>query len=299
VGGEGNDHLVGYGGNDQIWGENGDDILEGMDGNDRLNGGAGNDTIRGGNGNDILWGGLGNDQLHSGAGDDELQGNEGSDRLFGDDGVDVLFGQAGDDYLNGGAGADQLLGGDNIADPTATRSLSKMNFSSNPLFSNLGPSELDARQGDLPNCWLIAGAAAVAKQNSFGIRRSIVDFGDGTYGVALGTRIYRVDGELYVNGSTPVYASLGQGNSLWVAIFEKAFALHRSTNGYSGIAWGFGMEVFQAIGGTDYSQRSFATNQGVAALNWVANELLAGKAVVYDTLTWFIESTTAMESPSR
>ena len=41
------------------------------------------------------------------------------------------------------------------------------------------------------------------------------------------------------------------------------------------------MEVFQAIGGTNYSQRSFASNQGIQALNFVASELAAGKAVVY------------------
>jgi hypothetical protein len=307
VGGSGDDTLVGYGGNDQMWGGTGNDTLRGGAGNDELQGNQGIDRLFGDDGNDMLWGQEDNDYLNGGLGADQLMGGDGwdtivsidngtADRIWGGSGVDIIWNDHGDSLLDADGtenswtiksvrsfanGADRTLNGDNIVDPTALSSLSKRNFSSNPLFSASGPSEMDVRQGALGDCWLLAGLATAARQNSFSILRSLVDFGDGTYGAALGGRFYRVDAELYVNGSSPAYAQLGQGNSLWVAIFEKAFALHRTNRGYSGIEGGFGMEVFQAIGGTNYSQRSFASNQGIQALNFVASELAAGKAVVY------------------
>jgi hypothetical protein len=306
-GGNGNDNIRGGNGNDVAWGGMGNDTLNGEAGNDELQGNQGVDRLFGGDGNDTLFGQEDNDYLNGDMGADQLLGGDGMDtiisidsstvdRIWGGSGVDILWMDNGDSMLDADAvenswtikrvssfanGADRTLNGDNIADPTAGTSLSKVNFSANPLFSSSGPSEMDIVQGALGDCWLLAGIATAARQNAMSILRSIVDFGDGTYGAALGGRFYRVDGELYVNGSRPAYAQLGQGNSLWVAIFEKAFAFHRNNRGYSGIEGGFGMEVFQAIGGTEYAQRSFGTNQGIEALNYVARELAAGKAVVY------------------
>ena len=306
-GGNGNDTIRGGDGNDIVWAGMGNDIVNGDAGNDELQGNHGVDRLFGDDGADVLFGQEDNDYLNGGMGADQLVGGDGmdtiisidsttADRIWGGSGIDIVWMDNGDSILDADAtenswtikrvssfsnGADRTLNGDNITDPTARTSLNKMNFSANPLFSSTGPSEMDIVQGALGDCWMLAGIATAARQNSMSILRSIVDFGDGTYGVALGGRFYRVDGELYVNGSRPAYAQLGQGNSLWVAIFEKAFAFHRTSRGYSGIEGGFGMEVFQAIGGTNYAQRSFATNQGIEALNYVASELAAGKAVVY------------------
>jgi len=306
-GGNGNDTLRGGSGNDTLMGGMGNDILNGEAGNDELQGNQGIDRLFGDDGNDTLFGQEDNDYLNGGLGTDQLLGGDGMDtiisvdsstvdRIWGGSGVDILWMDNGDSILDADAmenswtikrvssfanGADRTLNGDNITDPTARTNLSKMNFSSNPLFSASGPSEMDIVQGALGDCWMLAGIATAARQNSMSILRSIVDFGDGTYGAALGGRFYRVDGELYVNGGRPAYAQLGQGNRLWVAIFEKAFAFHRTSRGYSGIEGGFGMEVFQAIGGTEYAQRGFARNQGTEALDYVARELAAGKAVVY------------------
>jgi hypothetical protein len=307
------DTLEGGAGDDTLYGLAGDDQLLGRDGNDRLYGGDGNDTVWGGNGNDILLGMAGNDQLVGDAGDDRLNGGAGQDSLWGGNGNDVLItidggtsdfaqGDAGSDIIwadqNGTSkdstsgvtltdkvqyirsfanGADRTLDGDRIADPAVLSGHTLKRFANNPLFSSSGPAPADIRQGAIGDCYLLAGLAAIALDNPQAIRQNIVDFDDGTYGVRLGDSFYRVDDDLPVVNqisTSPDYAGLGRENSMWVAVYEKAFAHYRKgTNSFDSIQGGFGDEVNKAFGSTATGRKQFwefIPGGGAAAL---ANEI--------------------------
>jgi hypothetical protein len=188
-----------------------------------------------------------------------LQGDAGRDVFWrdrqggvGDRALDFLATSDFDNFVDQFAnGADRTLDGDRIAGPTDPENNVLVDFSAviiggelraNPLFSANGPKGTDVVQG--PNFlglspqkdYTSVGAqlAALARDgdadNSWFIRRSMVDFGDGTYGLNLGGVYYRVDGRLpakVVDGvpASPYYAALGAGNSLWVAIAEKGLAM--------------------------------------------------------------------------
>ena len=99
------------------------------------------------------------------------------------------------------------------------------NFSGNPLFSSVGPQATDVNQGDVGDCYFLAGLAAIAEDRTEVIRQRVVDFDDGTYGVRLRNSFYRVDGDLPVSifeSTDPVYARLGRDDSIWVAITSTA-----------------------------------------------------------------------------
>lgn len=278
-------------------GNAGNDTLTGNTGADWLDGGAGNDTLTGGVGNDWVKGGIGTDKLDGGAGDDTLIAldNAVADTVVVGAGVDAVWvdqakagtavtkdavtGAAADDRVQlvekFANGADRTLDGDRITDPR-TKGQAYKAFTGNPLFSTAGPAAADIRQGQLGDCWLLAGLGAVAQDNPTALRQNLVDFGDGTYGVRYGANFYRVDNDLPVvsaSSTTLAYAGLGAGNSLWVAIAEKAFTHYRTTAGtYASIEGGWGVEVNRALNSTSAGTRMFNQYANAAAL---ANDLAA------------------------
>jgi hypothetical protein len=282
VGGNGNDTLVGYGGNDQMWGGSGNDTLRGMTGDDTLVGDAGNDHIDGGAGTDRMWGGIGNDVMIAidNATTDVVQGDAGSDALWVDANRTLYFTtldstpglEAGDrlqavrSFANG---ADRTLNGDNIADPTAMAGSVQKRFSG-PLFSASGPRLSDIDQGGLGDCWLLAGLGAIALDNPTAIRQNVVDFGDGTYGVRLGSQFYRVDGDLpaaSLASANPSYAGLGAEGSLWAAIVEKAYAHYRTgANTYASLEGGWSVEVNRAFGAAATTNNTISSYSSATAL---------------------------------
>lgn len=259
----GNDTLSGGAGADKLNGGTDNDTLSGGDGADSLLGGSGADTLRGDAGNDTLNGGTQADTLLGGDGDDWLVAidNAAQDRLQGDVGRDIFWRdrvgntadtavdfQANMDFDNSvdqfANGADRTLDGDRIAGPVDPLNQQVVDFSSNPLFSSNGPLGSDVVQG--PRFPGVAGyaqedyttvgaqLAALAidsdPSDSWLIRRAMVDFGDGTYGVNLGGYFYRVDGRMPASSLIPgiyrpTYAGFGAENSIWVAIAEKALAM--------------------------------------------------------------------------
>lgn len=317
----GNDRIVGGNGNDVLRGGDGNDELSGLEGSDLLEGQAGDDIAWGGAGNDVLLGGDGNDQLVGEDGNDRLNGQSGIDLMWGGNGDDVLISIDGalGEYLEGDAGADSFwvdrngsstdgiygfasndklqdvawfangadrtLDGDSIADPAAKSGGVYRRFSGNPLFSTVGPAANDIRQGALGDCYYLAGLAAMALDSPNSLRQNIADFDDGTYGVRLGNSFYRVDSDLPVaNGSSsyPAYAKLGQENSMWVAVAEKAFAHYRrGTNDYASIEGGWGEEANLAFGAVSAGRKSFASYGNATAL---ANDLLS-RWVNYQSVT--------------
>ena len=310
AGGNGNDRFVNAAGSKVVKanGGGGDDYLVGGNGNDILRGGTGNDTLLGQGGNDQLWGGAGNDQLNGQAGSDRMYGEAGNDTLVSLDAAfsDVVDGGTGADTVWVDAvasnrdrvdgkeavdtvhsigrfanGADQTLNGDRIADPAAIDGNSYRSFENNPLFSSRGPIAEDVIQGgNLNDCYVLAGLASVAKDNPNAIRERMVDFQDGTYGVKLGDKYYRVDNDLPVTSPTstaPAYAQFGRDKSMWVAIFEKAFAMfRRGANSYASIEWGSGNEANAALGAKagarSFSDFSSAMNLGADVLKRFLNK---------------------------
>lgn len=222
-----------------------------------LNGGTGNDRLRGGPFSDTLIGGPGDDYLNGGSGRDTLRGDDGNDILIAIDNgtVDTVVGGSGCDVIWGDRSstardtitdasafessrtvrlvtsfanrADKTLDGDRIADPSDQTTY--RSFAGKPLFASAGPTAADVDQGQLADCWLLGQLGSVAQSSPLAVRASVVDFGDNTFGVALGKNFYRVDADLpvYAGSTTPKFAGLGVGGSLWVAIVEKAYAIHR------------------------------------------------------------------------
>lgn len=318
--------FYGNGGNDHLEGNAGNDVLDGGAGNDTLRGMAGNDTLTGGEGNDLLLGMDGNDTLSGGNGNDQLNGGAGVDRLNGDAGDDILLAldAALSDLLNGGLGsdaiwcdrsgtsrdsisgidasdkiqavtsfangADKTLDGDSIADPTAKSGHVFKQFSNRPLFAAAGPSMDDVRQGALGDCYLLAGLAAIAKDNPLALRQNVVDFHDGTYGIQLGGKFYREDADLAVYSSSstnPAYAQLGRESSLWVALVEKAFAHYRTTaRTFASIEGGWSIEINRALGSVTAGQASISSYGSATNLaNSLATRLSRGEAVTIGFLS--------------
>jgi hypothetical protein len=278
VGGEGDDTLVGYGGNDQLWGGAGNDVVLGGSGDDQLMGGDGDDQLNGQSGNDRLWGENGNDVLVmlDAATGDWGAGGTGVDTFWvdrnGSRADTVADTGSGDKVQSVGAfanGADRTLDGDRIADPAVKAGYGYRAFAGNPLFAKSGPSLADIRQGQLGDCYYLAGLGAIANDTPMTLRQNIVDFNDGTYGVRLGNSFYRVDNDLPVRtGSTQAaFAALGRENSMWVAVAEKAFAHYRrGQNSYASIEAGIMEETNRAFGATSSGTQSFASYGNARAL---------------------------------
>ncbi|MFM7059501.1 MAG: C2 family cysteine protease [Planctomycetota bacterium] len=267
---DGKDQIFGGNGDDQIFGGGGADWIDAESGNDRVDGGSGNDEIYGGDGNDWIKGGVGKDSLYGQAGLDTLVAIDAifSDLTDGGNDADVLWidgGKSKDAASNVSSEdivqrvaefqpvVDLTLDGDRIYDPAAAGYSSK-NFTSLKLFSGDGPSVRDINQGALNDCWLLSAMGEIALRNPQVIKANIADFGDGTFGVHLGDRFYRIDSDLPVDSNGKlVFANLGVEDSAWVALYEKAFAYHRSAShrkaySYSELHWGWCTEGFKAFG---------------------------------------------------
>ena len=102
------------------------------------------------------------------------------------------------------------------------------------------------------------------------IVNSVVELGDGTYGVKLGAYFYRVDADLPVagvNDATPSKAKLGNENSMWVAIVEKAYAHYRTgANSYASLNSGWSVDVNRAFRSSTAGEKALTTYTSATAL---------------------------------
>jgi len=257
--------------------------------------GAGDDTMCGGEGNDILVsiGGGQNDHNYGEGGFDsfwiDAEGTETGDADLGETLSGNCHRVGGFQTLrtvDGGTvntqSVSRELNGQALMDPIGGGTMTS--FRSDPLFAAAGPSKNDIRQGGVGDCYFLAGLSATAKTNANRIQQSVVDLGDGTYAVQFWSgglpRYFRVDADLPASGTTPTYAKLGGGNSMWVAVMEKAFTFFRRNEGtYSSINSGWMSEAFLGLGSSSYTE----TTDGSNVLNWMKGELEAGKAVTFAT----------------
>jgi hypothetical protein len=124
------------------------------------------------------------------------------------------------------------------------------------------PDLTDIDQGDLGDCWFLAGLGAIAQTDPEFVRSHIKDNGDGTYTVTFYKRLgegrfepvqVTVDADFPVNADgNPVYDGPA-GNETWAMIYEKAFAKWKG--GYDDIEGGFGDQSMEAIYGSEFDRR--------------------------------------------
>jgi hypothetical protein len=275
-----------------------------------LYGEAGNDTLVGGSGNDSLYGGAGVDSMNGGAGDDVIVS-------VGDNSRDIDAGGAGNDsfwvdssskeavtdlsqaestagdlhriasFTNGAvSSAPHSVSAQN--EPTLTNSAAQYTaFNNDPLFSKYGPRETDITQGQLGDCFLLASFGSIAKVDANFIRQSIVDLGDGTYAVQFASganKVYvRVDDQLPTDAQGHLaYAQLGLQNSMWVPLFEKAYAEYRGTSDYGALNGGYMGDVYTAMGLQD-NNAIFSASSGTNLLSQLLADLNKGDAVTFGT----------------
>jgi hypothetical protein len=309
-GGDGYDVVDGAGGDDAVYGDANDDQVYGGDGNDRVYGGGGNNFVVGGNGDDVLVtiGGGTSDRAYGQAGNDSFWMDDNRLTELPMDGEPAEF--AGSNFhFVASFEANVIRYNGTMTSHTPNKDLSNPNvdlpdpiantvayplstapyasFRNRPLFGPGGPKANDVRQGEVGDCYYMAGLSAVAKQNPNKIRQSVVDLGDGTYAVQFlrggRARYYRVDGDLPVLNGNPFYADLGHGGSTWVAIMEKAFAYGRFFDGgtYAVIDGGRIWEPYEFLGLQNFE---IWGNNATETLQMLQHQVLdLGRAVTVST----------------
>ena len=325
VGGEGNDRLWGSNKNDVLSGYTGDDWLNGLAGDDELFGGDGKDVLLGGSGTDKLDGGLGVDRIVAidtaidqiipqpptsiTVSRDELW-IDAFDRLanlaavtkvqnqFADAVHVVSKYRAYDAFGSIQASPPLSWGVSNLVDPDAREQhqdnnfLTKVDYGSSPLFAADGPVWNDIDQGSVGTCYFLSRLAALAKTHTQHIRDMVTELGDGTFVVQFlnqeRQRVFvRVDGDLYRDGSI-LYADRGTGSSLWVAIIEKAWAIHRygyatydSINGGNGVLNDDRTDTATALGIEDIKINQTLAPTAQIFANLIKGFLDGGRGVVF------------------
>ena len=279
-----------------LYGGAGDDVLVAGGGNDRLYAGAGRDTLTGGAGDDVLvtvggqtdrsTGGAGRDSFWVDALNDKLSDvspDETAARAVHRVGAFVTHGRR-----KAVTGSKQLDGQD-LPDPSLPvgSAVGYERLAGAPLFCDAGPGPGDVWQGGIGDCSVLATLSAVAAVKPGHIRESVVDLGDGTYGVRFvlnGAKVYaRVDGDLPVTASGNLaYAQLGRQDAAWVAVMEKAWAVvWGGTASYKNIDGGWPDDASEALGLR--TRWTLSAGGAQALLSRIAVELNAGRAVTWSS----------------
>jgi hypothetical protein len=302
TGGAGNDDIAAHASVKlpvYLHGDAGNDILSGGTGNDHLFGGAGNDRLNGNLGNDTLVaiGGGAYDTLTGGLGDDFFWADAAStDRI-----VDPVQNEWDDKQVNRvklfetnkfvtGDSAQVIstdLSGQRFRDPDVTNgTYAYTRFDNRPLFAANGPTMDDVQQGDTGDCYFLSALAGTAQAKRDTLRSMMTDLGDGTYAVRFATntgafKFYRVDNDLavFAGSTTPAYAKLGQQNSMWVAVAEKAYTHHRRQQGsYASINAGWMTEAYTAIN-VKSVESIWGDTSAAAFMDWIETRVKAGRVV--------------------
>jgi len=266
-----------------------------------------------GSGNDEVWAGTGNDYIILGSGNDTaVTIGAASATVLGGTGLDSFWMDAVPTEVVQHTTAAEIAGG-NIhqissfleagatltstayyTPPTGTAAATDptgagtyVSYSSDPLFSDAGPTANDVVQSNLVNdCFFLAPLAAIAVTDPNHIRQSICDLGDGTYAVRFTTsngvnEYVRVSGSLLTSGGAPEYAGLGAQNSTWAALMEKAYAVVRSgADTYASIASGSPSLAVQNLGASNVWGLISVTSAD-QLLTQMYSDLSSGAAVTY------------------
>jgi hypothetical protein len=304
--------ITGTSGNDSIYvSQSGNSFTIVSNGNTQtINGTFGDLVVHAGNGgatitvdssvtiNTLVYGGAGNDTLVNkasagytaivsiGGGNDVVTGNGSSTSYWADttDGVNSSAAESTGGYVHkisqfyqpwttNSSSADYVstqLGGQNLRDPGDIGS--PIHYSSNSLFGT-GATAADVNQWQISDCYLLADLAGVANGTPAKLYRTVIDLGDGTYGVQF-TRngvssVVRVDGDFGA-----MQAHVGNSGNLWSLVVEKAYAYYRfGSNTYSSLNYGSTVAVDQDLG---ISVGVSFTSRGAARLYSDVTGILAG-----------------------
>ena len=139
-----------------------------------------------------------------------------------------------------------------------------------PLYSAGGPVMADINQGNLGDCFFLAGLAEVAAQDPSAIQSMITDNGNGTYGVSFtinGKLDYvTVDDEL-ANGGTV----FNHGADDWAGLVEKAYAQLQGGGNVTGNPSGFGNSYTNLANGGSPESALEAITGAATILDYVAD----------------------------
>jgi hypothetical protein len=175
-------------------------------------------------------------------------------------------------------------------DPATTdKTITYQSFANDPLFSTDGPTAADVNQGYLGDCYLLSTLATVASTDPKLIEKDIVADGNDlftvTFGSGKGTQInVNADLPVWPDGQV-AYAGLGQQDSLWVALMEKAYVIYTSpkTHAYNSISGGWMSSAFSALGLK--SQTTLNASSAAGLLTTIANDLNKGDFTTFGTLS--------------
>jgi hypothetical protein len=201
------------------------------------------------------------------------------------DSTDVYSGTGDVHRVSSFAGGVSKAQGASLVDPSDAGTVKNVNLS---LFGT-GPVIGDVNQGSVGDCYFMASLAAFADVKPSVLVDSAVDMGDGTYVVQ------------FMNGNTPTYVRVnnafstggfsggfqyafpGSNDTIWAAVFEKAFCYFRTgANTYASISGGWMSEVFSDLG---VNNNSFAPSSYNASTFYtmVSTDLASGDAVTLAT----------------
>lgn len=142
------------------------------------------------------------------------------------------------------------------------------------------PQLSDITQGDLGDCWFLAGLGAEVRGNPNFVQQHVQDNGNGTYTVTFyndGRPVpVTVDGRLPYNSWNSTAFEHPHGAN-WVAIYEKAFAEFRG--GYPNTEGGYGSQSMQYLTGN----QSAKLPADLLPPQVLAQQLASGKGITAGT----------------
>ena len=175
-------------------------------------------------------------------------------------------------------GTDLPLNAVSMADngKSSTFKISYSSASSNSIFSNSAPVYTDVNQGQLGDCYFESSLAEVAFQNPSLLQSMITNNNNGTYGV----RFYYKGNAEYVTVNTQLPQLNGQNvfnqtpstqdTSLWVNLFEKAYAQVEAINNLTGNTTA-GTNSYTSIGNGGYSESALLAITGNTSVTDLAS----------------------------
>jgi len=172
------------------------------------------------------------------------------------------------------------LNGQNLVDPSHTGSgTTRLTNSS---FWGRGPVIEDVNQGQAADCYFLTPLQSLARYQPETLRETGVDLGDGTYAIQFKrsgkTHFVRVDGDLPTNSWGGLrYSRPGASGSMWVSIYEKAYAHFRTgANSFASLDYGWMTGVYGELG---VAASTFALSDQTTFHNTVSAKLAANKPV--------------------
>jgi hypothetical protein len=146
----------------------------------------------------------------------------------------------------------------------------------------IAPTYSDVDQGNLADAWLLASAAAVAHAQPALLLKRITRHDNKSWMIRIGDDTMVVSPEFMNEGYADPTPN-GQRNTLWVALLEKAFALHEGGS-YANLETGNPARALEALTGKKAKRVSLTERTGLDGLFTTLREgKRANAAMVFHT----------------